>query len=288
MGQVEFLHALFETGQVKVGPLAGSPGADRIAAGAGQAVAGAPSATLEVVRAWDEANRLEFPGRAPPLVEAVAVRAAECFYRACQFTVYRDVDAPTVAELFAEPVHVAGERRAGEQRASSDPKPTAPHHYTVDLIFRFLPELYRLADRASSADPLCDGLRLWAAEWPLSSIGMSAIGDRFSSSPALPNSPSVAESREAAKRAAGEKEHERVDRSAHVNPFDLDAVCNDAGLLRLYADRVIARRDESRLADPRVRAAVRAALGHFDQLAGPLAKALQSFAPPSAPEPTQI
>jgi hypothetical protein len=62
-----------------------------------------------------------------------------------------------------------------------------------------------------------------------------------------------------------------------VNPTDVAAVCEDRGLLRLYVDRVIARRDVSRLAEARIRAAVRTALGHFDDLASPLAAALKSY-----------
>jgi hypothetical protein len=234
MGQVEFLHALFETGQVKVGPVA-SPFIAAIGGDAdGRALGGGPS-PLDVVRQWDAANRLEFPGHAPALVPATAERTVERFYRACQFTVYRDVDAQTVAELFAEPVHGAAAGRA-----------TAADHYTVDLVFRFLPELFRLAHRVSGADPLCDGLRLWAHDWPLSSIGMPPTG------------------------------------MAEVNPDDLAAVCEDGGLLRQYADRVIARRDVSRLADPRVRAAVRTALGYYEELCSPIAQALKSYEPPLA------
>jgi hypothetical protein len=255
MGQIEFLQALFETGQVKVGPLDGSPGDGLKNAGAAadRAAAVSPGA-LDVIRGWDAANRLEFPGRAPPLAETTAVRSAEVFYRACQFAVYRDVDAQTVATLFTEPVHESIDGGANGKPA------TAADHYTVDLVFRFLPELYRLAHRAASADPLCDGLRLWAAEWPLSSIGMAAIG-------AASTNPMT---------------------KGEANPDDLATVCNDEGLLRLYADRVIARRDTSRLADPRVRAAVRTALGHFDDLCPPIAKALAWFEtpPPAAPSST--
>ena len=55
---------------------------------------------------------------------------------------------------------------------------------------------------------------------------------------------------------------------------DAGPAADDPGLLRLYADRVIERADLPRLADPRVRAAVRAALGAFPELAPHVAKAL--------------
>ena len=62
-----------------------------------------------------------------------------------------------------------------------------------------------------------------------------------------------------------------------VNPDELATVCDDGGLLRQYADRVIARRDVSRLADPRVRAAVQTALGYYDDLCLPVAKAIKTY-----------
>jgi hypothetical protein len=243
MGQVEFLRALFETGQVKVGPVAG-PVVDSVGGETDGESSGGPN-PIDVVCEWDAANRLEFPGDAPALVPATAQRAVDLFYRACQFTVYRDVDAQTVATLFAEPVH---ESARGGPAGEVSPRPahqarraTAADHYTVDLIFRFLPELFRLAHRTSGADPLCDGLRLWAGQWPLSSVGMSSSG------------------------------------MGEANPDELATVCDDGGLLRQYADRVIARRDVSRLADPRVRAAVQTALGYYDDLCLPVAKAIKAY-----------
>jgi hypothetical protein len=234
MGQVEFLHALLETGRVKVGPvdgpIAGSPGGD--------------ANLLDVLREWDAANRLEFPGEAPPLLEATARRAVDRFYRACQLTVYRDVDAATVAELFAEPVQAAAAGSAPARTTARPVHASTADHYAVDLVFRFLPDLYRLAYRTSAADPLCEGLRKWAAEWPLSSVGMSSIDP------------------------------------AAVNPADLSTVCEDGGLLRLYADRIIARGDVARLADSRVRTAVRTAIGFYDELSPAVAKALKTYDPP--------
>lgn len=48
----------------------------------------------------------------------------------------------------------------------------------------------------------------------------------------------------------------------------------DRSLRQLYVDRIIERADVSRLDDPRVRESVRAALGHFPELAPAIAKAL--------------
>ena len=212
MGQVTFLRALLEHGRVRV-----DPPTEKLTA--------ADDAELTVVlRDWEAANRAEFPGAPPAVSWAVVQWALAQFYRACQFAVYRDVPASTVTTTLS---------------AACPAAPRPSQHYSVDLIFRFLPDLLRLAKSTSEGDPLCDCLRCWASEWPLSSVGM-----------------------------------------AGVNQADISPVYEDAGLLRLYVDRVIARRNASRLNDPRVRSAVRAALGHFDELAPPIAAALKKYDDP--------
>jgi hypothetical protein len=64
---------------------------------------------------------------------------------------------------------------------------------------------------------------------------------------------------------------------------DSEDIWDHDGLSRLYVDRVIARGDTARLADPRVRARVKAALGHFHALAPGLAEALQDDTQPVGP-----
>jgi hypothetical protein len=49
-------------------------------------------------------------------------------------------------------------------------------------------------------------------------------------------------------------------------------------LLRMYADRILEKRDLSRLADPRVREAVREALGAHPELCGEVARAMEATA----------
>lgn len=203
MGLPEFLQALFEHGRVRVG----SPD-DAISTSDGASAAA-------ILAERHAAERVEFPGEIPPLDLAASRWAAEQFYRACQFAVYRDADADKIAAMLSSPCPMA---------------PAASRHVSVDLTFCFLPDLHRLASAASKDDPLCERLRGWAAEWPLSSVGM-------------PN----------------------------VNPADLGDVLQHAGLRRRYVDRIIARRDRSRLNEPRVREAVEAALGAYGELAAELA-----------------
>ena len=54
---------------------------------------------------------------------------------------------------------------------------------------------------------------------------------------------------------------------ANIAPGSIDPFIAHAGLRRLYADRIIARRDSSRLADARTAEAVRSALGAHPELA---------------------
>ena len=78
----------------------------------------------------------------------------------------------------------------------------------------------RLARSGAENDPLLAFLRQWAADWPLSSVG-------------LPD----------------------------VTPKSIEPIVQHACLLGIYRDRIIARKDRSRLGDPRVNEAVQQAEG---------------------------
>jgi hypothetical protein len=97
----------------------------------------------------------------------------------------------------------------------------------VDLAFQFLPELISLARGIAEQDPLVEGLRTLAAAWPLSSVGVRDLPDYLD-----------------------------------VTPF-IDEPC----LRRLYADRIVERKDLLRLNHPAAREAVREALGEHRYLA---------------------
>ncbi|HSI84351.1 MAG TPA: hypothetical protein VK970_11245 [Candidatus Methylacidiphilales bacterium] len=114
--------------------------------------------------------------------------------------------------------------------------------YSVDLVLRFLPDLLRMASRLSPEDPLVALLKNLAREWPLSSIGAADV----------------------------------------PGPMKLTSILAHPALAALYRDRVIEFEDESRLADDRVRAAVRAALGGHPELCPALAKTLELPSTPPA------
>lgn len=109
---------------------------------------------------FERSLRLDLPGAAPGVDEAALRWALVAFYQAGQFQVYRHLGATKLVERFAE------EPPRGA---------TAEAHYSVDLVFRFLPDLVKLARRGSPEDPLLVALTSWCEAWPLSSVGVSNL-----------------------------------------------------------------------------------------------------------------
>ncbi len=208
MSPVEFVRNLWSEGRVRApSPLErDEPDED------------ARAALEEALRDVDASDRLEFPGEAPPLSMPAAVWAVEMFRRACGCLVHRDLGGDDVARLLSEPCP-----------ATKSPAVCR----SVDLTFRFLPDLVRLARAASPEDPLVARLMAWCREWPLSSVGVKDVGE-----------------------------------------VDVSAIVSDPGLRSAYVDRIIERKDATRLADESVRAGVREALGAHPELADELARAL--------------
>lgn len=184
----EFLRDLYEHGHVRVGP----PQDDEWA-------------SFTQLLAVEDIRRRDFPATPPEFDAAVASWAATVFYRACQAATFRELAGPDLDRWLDIP------------RPPAEP---ASCHYSADLVFRFLPDLCKLAGQVSPHDPLVTKLRGWANTWPLASVGIQG-----------------------------------------VEPDSLTGIVDHAGMLGYYADRVIARRDATRLADPRVAAAVRRAIG---------------------------
>lgn len=111
---------------------------------------------VDLLREFDAVARRRCPLTAPAFDPVSALWAAETLFRACQFLAGRDVSANVVREFF---------RRPGP---SQDPICC----YSVDLTFRYLPDLVKLATGLSLEDPLTVGLQSLCAAWPLSSVGV--------------------------------------------------------------------------------------------------------------------
>lgn len=209
MSLLRFLTGIFNDGRVRVPSFGPLPRAELDAA-------------IPLLREREKEARLDMPGKPPDFDVAPALWAAERLLRACQFAVYRDLPAELIAQTFATPF-------PGRAKARD--------HYAVDLIYRFLPDLFVLARSAAEKDPLLESLKAEARAWPLSSVGIAELG-----------------------------------------LVNVDAVVNNTSLLGLYVDRILTRGDASRLGDPRVRDAARAAVGMHTELAGKLKPLLETSA----------
>ena len=206
MPLTEFLSAIREGGPLVVPPPAPQQAED-------------PRQLMSVIEQIDADARLEIAGLAPELAPAVTTWAARMFYNACQFQVYRDVDADEVRGGLAMPCPA---------------KPSPAVCYSADLVFRHLHDVWSLARGIAREDPLVEALAALARAWPLSSVGIPNLGK-----------------------------------------VDVAAFIHHPALRRLYADRIIARADSSRLDSPAVIEAVRGAVGAFPEIAPSLAKHLE-------------
>lgn len=187
--------------------------------------------------ALDAACRLEAPGIAPAFDAEAAQWAATMFCQACQFTVYRDADAETVAKALAPPP-------LGRHGDPGDRVRAASLHWSIDLVFRYLPDLYRLARGLSEADPLVAQLARWARAWPLSAVGIKTVANGASEASASAND-----------QATDDANDQAGVRDA------IDEVLGHPCLAVIYVDRVIAQKDWARLIHPAVRKAVRQSFG---------------------------
>ena len=117
----------------------------------------------EVVREWDAVQRRELAFTAPELSLAAAEWAAVRLYRGCQSLICRDVAPDDLRRFFSEPC--------------PEPPNAAATVYSADLVFRFLPDLVKLAQRIERGDPLVLELTKLARDWPLSSAGIADVGE---------------------------------------------------------------------------------------------------------------
>ena len=117
-------------------------------------------------------------------------------------------------------------------------------HYSADIVLRFLPTLWKLTQRVSRSDNLTELLETAGTYWPLSSVGMQLSESQFW--------------------------HPVLD--------------ENSALQQIYIDRIIATQDESRIAEPKVRAGIRRAVGMHESLAPGLLNAINRFEDNSNPQ----
>ncbi len=142
-----FLSDLFEHGHVRLDGLEPADAIDQ------REVDAILTARSEVVAA-------DFPHAAPMLDLAAANWAARQLARACRYVLFRDQGIDAVRQSLSE-APPTGE--------------AASQHFSVDLTWRFLPDVDRLSAMLAPDDPLREILRRWGSDWPLSSVGMKGI-----------------------------------------------------------------------------------------------------------------
>ncbi len=131
-------------------------------------VSGAAQASHEEIEAavdWVlevEPQMREHGPLTPPEVDRSALRGAiRHFHGAAQLAVFRQLGPEEVAKRL-------GDDFVGEGDAASVA-------YSVDLVFRFLPDLVRIVKGMNPDDPLLAQLRKWGERWPLSSVGTPGL-----------------------------------------------------------------------------------------------------------------
>lgn len=152
-----FLRSLWNEGRVRVPAVTASPADGPLMSDEER------QALSRVLQECAAVDRRECPGQPPALHLESAIWASEMLFRACSAVVHRSLSSETLAELFS-PASVPNE---------SIPSPQAA--YSVDLAFRFLFDVARIARAASAADPLLPYLKAWGEAWPLSSVGMPGL-----------------------------------------------------------------------------------------------------------------
>jgi hypothetical protein len=115
---------------------------------------------IGVLREFERYDRANWPDGQPEFSEQVGLWSANLLYRACHFVVGRDANPESLERALT---------------VKSPEPPAASAHYSADLSLRFLPDVFKLARAAAADDPLVEMLLNLAKQWPLASVGMTAV-----------------------------------------------------------------------------------------------------------------
>jgi hypothetical protein len=111
---------------------------------------------MEGLQQYYSHDILEQSGKPPHFHATAALWAASYLYRAVQLALLRD----------------AGDDMVNKLLTPFDGEITAEAIYSVDLCFRYLPDLLGLAKGLAPDDVLVKCLQQAAVQWPFSSVGM--------------------------------------------------------------------------------------------------------------------
>jgi len=137
-------------------------------------IAAPDEAALAALHELNQRAEGELAGEAPGLSPEAALWATGLLYQICQFIVCREIGEAQIAAAFAQEC-------PGARGPETD--------WSVDLLFRHLPSLFRFVRQISNGDPLVQELKKLAEAWPLSSVGIADLAElnleSFVSHPAL-------------------------------------------------------------------------------------------------------
>jgi hypothetical protein len=118
-------------------------------------------ASEALLRQYYQEDVLEMPGTAPEFSAEAALWGSRYLYYAVQLAALRDLGEDVVEQYlqdFAGPL-------------------TPAAIYSIDLTFRYLPDLLHLAKGMAPGDVLVAKLKKTALRWPFSSVGTEAVGE---------------------------------------------------------------------------------------------------------------
>lgn len=217
MHYVKFLQSLVETGKVVIKTV-DPPDSSEVSAG------------VDWLIDFEQSWKSTLPLNPPTLLAPSCSWAGQAFYRACQLLMYRELSAKEVSQSLA----------AACPGNNSDPAV----HYSVDLIFRFLPDLLKFSRHLSEQDPLSTTIAQWCVHWPLSSVGATNLSD-----------------------------------AQHLQMKQHLGFLTDPCLRQLFADRIIARKSWKHIVNSDIATAVRSStleLGPFDEVNTQVDKQLEA------------
>ena len=212
----DFLRGLFETGDVLL---------------ARHLETGCSVSAAELLVKFELVWRSGWPGSPPRFDSEVALAASRVLMALCHAVVFREQGVDESRQLVVSIGLSMGDVIV------LDPV----QHYSVDLLFQFLPQLLERAKRVSPSDGLIGLILDILKPWPLSSVGVAELS---SSSPGM-------------------------DR--------IEVIASHPSLWRMYIDRVLERGDRGCLQHMATRSAVSAAIGPYDWLSGKLSGELREL-----------
>ncbi len=109
-----------------------------------------------ILQQYYHTDKLEMPANPPDFDPQAALWAAQYFYHATQLTLLRELGEDEIKKYLIP--------FAGEKNATSI--------YSVDLLFRYIPNLFNLAEGLSPEDVLVKYLNEIILKWPFSSVGI--------------------------------------------------------------------------------------------------------------------